>query len=95
MSDAIKPAFTATLSHDATPEEVQAFRDAYELGAAWAEAEAALPEGWDVHLWGDHEAGWSAQSCDDYGLRALATGPTPAAALRALAAELKEAARDE
>lgn len=37
-----------TIGPDATPEDVQAFRDAYALGSAWAEAEAALPEGWHI-----------------------------------------------
>ena len=32
-----------TIGPDATPEDVRAFRDAYDLGCAWAEAEAALP----------------------------------------------------
>lgn len=77
---------------DATPDDVQAFRDAYELGLAWAEAEAALrfvgdsitltsPEG-DHAKDGTYTA-WNGETI-------TATGPTPAAALRALAARLRE-----
>lgn len=63
-----------------------------DLTAAWQEAEAALPEGWGLVL-----------SCRDgmndaYAINPVmssawahsATGPTPAAALRALTARLRE-----
>jgi hypothetical protein len=68
------------------------------LDDAWAEAEAALPEGGYIsrlgHDWPD--ADWFAKAqvyypADETG-NSLAggRGPTPAAALRALAAKLKE-----
>jgi hypothetical protein len=49
-----------TIGPNATPEDVQAFRDAYELGVAWAEAEAALPEGWltDDGKWALPSGSW-------------------------------------
>ncbi len=74
------------------------------LDAAWAEAEAALPEGWcdlmvyhfdpapgDVHLEGSYGAktadpNWLAPD----GRETYGYGTTPVAALRALAATLKE-----
>lgn len=70
------------------------------LDAAWAEAEAALPEGWFLVLsddprysaeatregYHDPAIGWVGVQTRD------ATGPTPAAALRALAATLRERA---
>jgi hypothetical protein len=57
------------------------------LDDAWAEAEAALPEGWIVRLEGglDHTYA-SAFAHADY--RVVAYGDTPVAALRALAAKL-------
>lgn len=71
-----------------------------DLDAAWAEAEAALPEGWifgvlargDQYLaeaWEDDEAYASGDSA------AEAYADTPAAALRALAAKLRERADGE
>lgn len=63
------------------------------IDAAWAEAEAALPEGWVIYSLRIHSEGWraSADSRDPVGrpwhLRyAQASGSTPAAALLALAA---------
>ena len=74
-------------------------RDDESLDAAWAEVEAALPEGWMFST-----GTGSAQYRDDEPFGARATpiklawpiilvegyGPTPAAALRALAARLRE-----
>jgi hypothetical protein len=69
------------------------------LDAAWAEAEAALPEGWAFEL--TYSEGNPVQSwawlpgveivTGDDGIRA--EGSTPAAALRALAAKLREVGR--
>lgn len=70
------------------------------LDAAWAEAEAALPEGWAIdglyrvvartsleREWEVivHEDDWQGDEDNHHG-----RGPTPAAALRALAAKLRE-----
>jgi hypothetical protein len=74
------------------------------LDAAWAEAVAALPEGW----FGPHLYGTRNYSVSDHPYKAEAfkpnpgrsddpvadgIGPTPAAALRALAAKLREVGR--
>ena len=71
------------------------------LDASWAEAEAARPEGWFIGV----ESGWPISAEQPDGYRAVASrdqaylfdgpsasgeGPTPAAALRALAAKLRE-----
>jgi hypothetical protein len=68
-----------------------------ELDAAWAEAEAALPEDWELRLfyWGDPKYGATASYRFSLGRgRAVPFeqeyGPTPAAALRALAEQLRE-----
>lgn len=70
-----------------------------ELDAAWAEAEAALPEGWQTWLRpGLFTDGWEASGrvkgiwrlADGPVPETTAAGPTPAAALRALAAALRE-----
>jgi hypothetical protein len=73
-----------------------------DLDAAWAEAEAALPEGWrlavqrtdeDFDTWaatGVSQAFFDGESDDAY---ADGQGPTPAAALRALAVALAEVPR--
>lgn len=73
-----------------------------DLGAAWAEAEAVLPEGWSLtslvliglrtHAYG-HEGHWQAWAEDRSGGLTdeawdAAYGPTPAAALHNLAARL-------
>jgi hypothetical protein len=86
------------LGPEPTQREIDEFRSAYNLGLAWAEAEAALPEKGRMigvrMLPGD--AGWMAEAQTnpfatpyreyrDHGL-------TPAAALRALAAKLRERA---
>ena len=65
------------------------------LDAAWAEAEAALPErhgGLHLNSYGDWGRidGWSAHTFAPRQPTITATGPTPAAALRALAAKLRE-----
>jgi hypothetical protein len=72
------------------------------LDAAWAAAEAALPEGWrfavqrtdeDFGTWaatGVSPAFFEGENDDEY---ADGQGPTPAAALRALAARLGEVPR--
>jgi hypothetical protein len=65
------------------------------LDAAWAEAEAALPEGWEINLYLDPRA---EDITHRYGVNAghpqrfaeiMVNGPTPAAALRALEAKLR------
>ena len=66
-----------------------------ELDAAWAEAEAALPEGWYVGVQTGHDAAYTAIAANMYWLTESLTGTycdgdTPAAALRALAARLRE-----
>lgn len=99
-----------------TDAEWDAFEEALQvpdsLDAAWAEAEAALPEGWRPATVGPadpdayDEAGnpisapWVASVVspaffDGENDRewACGSGPTPAAALRALAAKLREAGR--
>jgi hypothetical protein len=68
-------------------------RTALDLGDAWAEAKAAIPEGhWSVIVWEDQgvrlvragvRRGFESEP------RYSAEGPTPAAALRALAAKLR------
>jgi hypothetical protein len=75
------------------------FGDEHSLDAAWAEAEATLPEeGWMfgvVARGGEYLAeaweGDEAYACGD--AAADTYGPTPAAALRALAVKLRERAR--
>lgn len=69
------------------------------LDAAWAEAEAALPEGWRLAIDPYYPTGWEAHAYDinevptsarsDHSTGAC-FGPTPAAALRALAAALRD-----
>jgi hypothetical protein len=72
------------------------------LDAAWAEAEAVLPEGWEIielrngAVW--HAAAFGIIPVPDMpglitGERLEDDGPTPAAALRALAAKLREVGR--
>jgi len=79
------------------PAKVQAFQDAYDLGCAWAEAEAALPEGWyaldlrrnppETEAQYRYVASTYNSVVDpEYG----GSGPTPAAALRALADVLSQ-----
>jgi hypothetical protein len=81
--------------------------EAEDVGAAWREAEAALPDEWRVmgvsltvqHL--DHDdweavAAWSSHDIMDEPPDpedCVVVGPTPAAALRALAAALTEPVR--
>ena len=69
------------------------------LDAAWAEAEAALPEGWlvmNLNRWWEETSspanGWwgAVASKAGNGQALVGSGPTPAAALRALAAKLRE-----
>jgi hypothetical protein len=68
-----------------------------ELGAAWAEAEAALPEGWrlngltsvDYHV-GPLTLGWIAHAVGPSSGAIGDAADTPAAALHALAAKLRE-----
>lgn len=61
------------------------------LDDAWAEAETSLPEWNSITLRGprDEHTSYMASSLDDY----RGEGPTPAAALRALAAKLREVRR--
>jgi hypothetical protein len=79
--------------------EGEAALTAMELGAAWAEAEAALPKGWELDFFrqgGEGPLMYSAQAGHPYKFAEVFAGggpnaalPTPAAALRALAAALK------
>lgn len=71
------------------------------LDAAWAEVEAALPEGYriegvslvdtsDSENLDDERLEWEAEASGDRGQRSItALGPTATAALRALAARLR------
>jgi hypothetical protein len=77
-------------------DEGDEFLDAARMGVAWAECEAALPEGWEMGCldrqsgeWAAIADGWNptTEEGHDY---AAATGPTPTAALLALAAKLRE-----
>jgi hypothetical protein len=66
-----------------------------ELDTAWQRCEAALPEGWVIEELRnfDDRTAWSACAHNDTGIgryRWCGTGPTPAAALHALAAELRK-----
>ena len=70
------------------------------LDAAWAEAEAALPKGWvvaglNLDLWAlsRGEQVWVAAAGHPLDSSTFAEAPTPAAALRALAAKLREVPR--
>ena len=98
---------TRVCGFDEHPEAVGP--EACSLDAAWAEAEAALPEGWVLakvdRLSEDTDcdtsvlrAEWSAivvsRQRDEWGkheVTAWASGLTPAAALRSLAAKLRDA----
>lgn len=73
------------------------------LDAAWAEAEAALPEGWamlQLHHTAMMDQRWQAEAQSRIGpvvawnrvRTVIAEGLTPAAALRALTAKLRERA---
>jgi integrase len=85
-------------------DQIEAIRAAFSdsLDAAWAEAEAALPEGWGLRLTKAErhatlpgEGRVFAHAKPPYGSRRpriRGEGPTPAAALRALAAKLRERA---
>ena len=86
-----------------TPQDVLAIENAPDsLDAAWSEAEAALPEGYVIESvsrqrswWGVDEKAWTAEAAEqaDGGdwPAIFGDGDTPAAALRALAARLREA----
>ena len=108
-SGADRGVHVVVIGPDASPEDVQAFRDAYELGCAWMAAEAALPEDLMLRLDGSIVRKGSlyyAEAIRDlaairqghgYDVVHDASGPTPAAALRALVARLsasEEAARE-
>lgn len=76
-------------------EAVEAFGESPDsLDAAWAEAKAALPPGHTMdltledHVDGGRFLAWTMRHTDSAILRG--EGPTPAAALRALAAKLRE-----
>ena len=68
------------------------YRPVESLDAAWAEAEGALPVGWALtHLMADPgSGGWAAFAEPPTGYEQEGDGPTPAAALRALAAKLRD-----
>jgi hypothetical protein len=69
------------------PEHLTAFLDG-DLGAAWAEAEAALPEGWRIDSLGlNPDETWQVFFSSSDTVDA-AIGPTPAAALYELALRL-------
>ena len=61
------------------------------LDEAWQEAEAALPEGWKlIQLMDDPTGGWAAFAAPTHsGTEVEGNGPTPAAALHALAEALR------
>jgi len=61
------------------------------LDAAWAEAEAALPEGETLQGLSPTANGWYAHAYNAERERCDGIADTPAAALRALAAKLREA----
>jgi len=66
------------------------------LDAAWAEAEAALPEGWQLRGVERQGVKWLANADEPRGAAwnvAHAYAETPAAVLRALAAKLREVGR--
>ena len=70
---------------------------ALDLGLAWAEVESALPEGWDfgISMKRDglyHASAAPLTSTFAYRDGEWAEAPTPTAALRALAAKLRERA---
>ena len=80
------------------PLKVHAVASTDSLDAAWAEAEAALPEGWAiVSIFATSSAPWEWRAFagltvnpeSDDPFMSWAEGPTPAAALRALAARLR------
>lgn len=88
-----------TRPKQATPQITSHEDDRFgELDRAWAEAEAALPEGWAVNLlWGTiTEERWAVSAGpfpsvpEHAALHQVAGGPNPAAALRALAVKLRE-----
>ena len=84
---------TRVCGFDEHPESVLSVPDS--LDAAWAEAEAALAERRTRGLGGGYPLSVSSAEPLEPGYVATAelteaTGPTPAAALRALAAKLKE-----
>jgi hypothetical protein len=62
------------------------------LDAAWAEAEAALPEGWNAVIIRRRMGGWVAETYDDGNHSNSANGweQNLVAALRALTAKLRE-----
>ena len=71
-----------------------ALRAALELGIAWHRAEAALPEGWVLKELRLHDdvSGWGAEAFNTTGVgryRHMGYGPTPTAALTALAEALE------
>ena len=72
------------------PDRGDAVNETMTLDEAWAEAEAALPEGWRITAIVGPVAGRGEWTASAYGYvpedRAYADGPTPVAALRALAA---------
>ena len=101
-TDSDRGYYVVSIGPDPPPETVQAFRDAYELGSAWAEAEAALPEGWrleslerggmDVrYVVGgiDRLEWWEATARGPFDRRQLGKDSTPVRALRALASRLR------
>lgn len=65
-----------------------------ELGLAWQAAEAALPEGWSLELYGsDGPLSWAGAmplASSQLSKRVMEEGRTPAEALRNLAARLRE-----
>ncbi len=83
----LAPQATAMLVLDADP----TLEADLEMGAAWREVEAALPESW----WLDVSGPWRRQAAQavatgPVGQQEIGDGPTPALALRALAEALRE-----
>jgi hypothetical protein len=74
-------------------EGTQSYEPVDSLDAAWAEAEAALPDGWHLNVDSGGADGPRAHACPEVMGTAVfvdADADTPAAALRALAARLSE-----
>ena len=99
LTHGVRP-FSRALARDLYASLLVLVREADSLDAAWQEAEAALPEGWEIwlhpYVLGD---GYAAKGrlhglwymANGPGPAVEASGPTPAAALRALAQKLREA----
>ena len=94
MTNEMLPDHSLVVSAEFLRDQVEMIEaEAGSLDAAWAEAEAALLEGWVILGldYGIALRGWETRASDPYEEAipiVLGIGPTPAAALRALAAKL-------